>query len=132
MQSSTEAEYNAVVDATVELIWIKSLLHELQFQLSTTPILWCDNVGATYLAANPIFHAWTKHVEIDYHFVHEQVNSHQLRIAYLSTKDQATDILTKPLPKSCLLQLKSKVTVCPTISLREGVETFRQIEDTFD
>ena len=49
--------------------WIKSLLHELHLRLSTTPVLWCDNVGATYLAANPVFHARTKHVEIDYHFV---------------------------------------------------------------
>ena len=81
--SSIEAEYKAVADAIAELIWIKSLLHKLHFQFSTTPVLWCDNVGATHLAANPVFHAWTKHVEIEYHFVREQVNSHQRRIGYL-------------------------------------------------
>ena len=47
-RSSTEAEYKAVADATAELIWIKYLLRELQFRLSTTPVLWCDNVGATF------------------------------------------------------------------------------------
>ena len=117
-RSSTEAEYKAVVDATAELIWIKSLLRELQFQLSSTPVLWCDNVGATYLASNPVFNARTKHVEIDYHFVREQVNSQEIRIGYLSTKDQAADILTKPLSKNRFLQLKSKLTVRPTLSLR--------------
>ena len=124
-RSSTEAEYKAVTDATAELIWIKYLLRELQFQLSSTPILWCDNVGVTYLASNPVFHARTKHVEIDYHFVREQVNSQELRIGYISTKDQAADILTKPLPKNRFLQLKSKLTVCPTLSLREDVKTDR-------
>ena len=86
-RSSTEAEYEIVADATAELTWIKSLLHELQLQLST------------YLAVNPVFHAQTKHVKIDYHFVREQVTSQQLRVGYLSTKDQVADILTKPLKK---------------------------------
>ena len=97
--------------------------------MSNTRVLWCDKVGATYLAANLVFHARTKHIKIDYHFVREEVNSQQLRMGYLSTKDQAADILTKPLPKSCFPQLNSKLTICPMLNLREGVETFRQIDD---
>ncbi|GKD75592.1 putative RNA-directed DNA polymerase [Tanacetum coccineum] len=50
-----------------------ALLHELGIRSSSTPILWCDNLGATYLSPNPIFHVRTKHVEIDYHFVREKV-----------------------------------------------------------
>jgi hypothetical protein len=37
--------------------------------------LWCDNIGATYLTANLIFHRHMKHVEVDYHFVRERVVS---------------------------------------------------------
>ena len=85
--SSTEAEYKALADATVEFIWIKSLLQELRIPLQRSPILWCDNIGAPYLAANPVFHARTKHIEIDYHFVREQIKLKNLHIGYMATKD---------------------------------------------
>ena len=124
-RSSTEAEYKAVADATAEFIWIKSLLQELHIPLQGTPILWCDNVGATYLAANPVFHARTKHVEIDYHFVREQVQLRHLRIGYLSTKDQTADILTKALPKTRFLFLKSKLYLLPTLDLQGSVKSRR-------
>jgi hypothetical protein len=73
-RSSTEAEYKAITDATVELIWIQVLLHELGILLPRPPSLWCDNIGAMYLCANPIFHRCMKHVKVDYHFIRERVS----------------------------------------------------------
>jgi hypothetical protein len=66
--------------------------------LPNTPTLWCDNIGATYLVSNPIFHARTKHVEIDYHFVRERIASKELYVRFISSQDQLADILTKSLP----------------------------------
>ena len=98
-RSSTEAKYKAVADATAEIIWVQSLLRELRVPSVHSPVLWCDNIGATYLSSNPVFHARTKHIEVDYHFVRERVAQKLLSIKFISSKDQLADIFTKPLPQ---------------------------------
>jgi histone deacetylase 1/2 len=97
-RSSTEAEYKSVANATAEVIWVQSLLAELGIKLAKLPCLWCDNLGATYLSANPVFHARAKHIEIDFHFVRERVLAKQLEIRFVPSRDQVADGLTKPLP----------------------------------
>ncbi|XP_019200072.1 PREDICTED: uncharacterized protein LOC109193673 [Ipomoea nil] len=52
-RSSTEAEYKALADVAAEVTWIQSLLRELWLLPSTIPLLWCDNLGATYLCSTP-------------------------------------------------------------------------------
>jgi histone deacetylase 1/2 len=96
-RSSTEAEYKLVANATAEIMWIRELLQELGIFLSRASCLWCDNLGATYLLVNPVFHARTKHIEVDYHFVRERVAQKALDIRFISTNDQLADVLTKPL-----------------------------------
>jgi hypothetical protein len=67
------------------------------FKLSHAPCLWCDNLGATYMSANIVFHVHTmKHVEVNYHFMRESVAANKLlEIRFVSTKDQITDEFTK-------------------------------------
>ncbi|XP_062075326.1 uncharacterized mitochondrial protein AtMg00810-like [Humulus lupulus] len=66
-RSSTESEYRALAQVSVEIAWIQALLQEFGFPLPATPITWCDNMGASALAANPVYHARTKHIELDVH-----------------------------------------------------------------
>ncbi|XP_019183680.1 PREDICTED: uncharacterized protein LOC109178506 [Ipomoea nil] len=103
-RSSTEAEYKALADVAAEVTWVVSLLRELGLHDRQPSSIWCDNLGATYLCANPVFHARTKHVEIDYHFVRDKVATGEFIVNYVSTKDQLADVFTKPLPGLCVLQ----------------------------
>lgn len=70
---SSEAKYKSMANATLEVVWSQSLLNELGIFQDTALRLWCDNLGTTYLTVNPIFHAHTKHIEVDFHFVRELV-----------------------------------------------------------
>ncbi|WZZ35211.1 hypothetical protein YC2023_018612 [Brassica napus] len=49
-RSSTEAEYRAVAYIVAEMKWVCSLLTELGITLAHPPVVFCDNVGATYLS----------------------------------------------------------------------------------
>ena len=105
-RSSTEAEYKALANATAEVMWIQTLLYELGIKTPKAARLWCDNIGATYLSANPIFHARTKHIEVDFHFVRERVARKLLEIQFIPTGDQLADGFTKPLTMRKLDEFK--------------------------
>jgi histone deacetylase 1/2 len=105
-RSSTEAEYKALANATAEMMWVQKLLTEIGVPHPTTSRLWCDNLGAKYMSANPVFHARTKHIEIDFHFVREQVAQGQLDIRFIHSDDQVADGFTKALPVAKFLQFR--------------------------
>lgn len=54
---STEAEYRVVVSALVKTNWVTNLLKELHVSFPQRATIYYDNVGATYLCANPVFHS---------------------------------------------------------------------------
>ena len=72
-RSTTESEYRGVANRVAKIAWTESLLRELSITPTRPFLILCDNISATYLVVNPILHAQTKHMEIDYHFVQERV-----------------------------------------------------------
>jgi hypothetical protein len=121
-RSSTEAEYKYVANTAAELLWLCSLLQELGVPRPNPPKLWCDNIGATYLSVNLVFHARTKDVAIDFHFVWELIASKFLEIHFVPSSDQIADVLTKPLVSKRFQLLCFKLNVCSLpLNLREDI-----------
>lgn len=109
-RSSTKAKYRAVADTASELRWVCSLLSELGVTLTDVPVIYCDNIGATYLAANPVFHSRMKHIALDFYFVRDNVQSGALRVTHLSTRDKLADA-PKPLTQIRFVELMDKIGV---------------------
>lgn len=84
-----------MANASVEIVWLKSLLFELKVMTVAPARLWCDNINVTYLMANLMFHFRMKYVEIDYQYF---MREGDLLVHFISTKEQLVDSLTKPLP----------------------------------
>ncbi|XP_031282916.1 secreted RxLR effector protein 161-like [Pistacia vera] len=109
--SSTEAEYRALAQTATEVAWLQSMFTELSLQVSSKPVIWCDNTSAGALASNPVFHARTKHIEIDAHYIREQVLAKNLTVQYVPSKLQIADILTKALSAVQFSELRQKLNV---------------------
>jgi hypothetical protein len=98
--SSCEAEYIGQTNATKEAIWLRGFLRQIHPDLDQGPgatIIYGDNQGAIALAKNPQFHARTKHIDIQHHFVREKVAEGHVDLQYISTSEQVADGLTKAL-----------------------------------
>ena len=90
----------AQTQATKEAIWLTRPLSELDigYGLPTKPVLIkADNQGATSLTKDPRFHSRTKHIDIQWHFVRDQVETGSVQFEWIPTKDMAADGLTKAL-----------------------------------
>ncbi|KAL6311622.1 hypothetical protein AAG906_027411 [Vitis piasezkii] len=105
------SEYRALANSTAKIMWLRSLLFELGLSSSNPATLWCDNVGAIYVCSNPVFHARTKHIELDYHFIREQVQQCNIQVHFISS-DEIADILTKPLGQHLFVKHRDKLQLC--------------------
>ena len=102
------------------------ILQDLHISLASTPTLYCDNTSALHMIINPVFHARSKHIELDYHFVRERVALGLLVTQHISTEKQVADLFTKPMSKAALSNFQTKLCLQPRHNLREGIDTTQQ------
>ena len=95
--SSTKAEYIASCHGVKEAIWMRSLLKCLGYAQAGASRIHCDNVGSNILTRDPSFHACTKHIDIQNHYICKRVHAGDIHYTYIPTRDNITDCLTKSL-----------------------------------
>ena len=98
--SSTEAEYKALCSATCEAIWLRRILEDVGETQQAPTVIRCDNQSTTKLVDSHVYHARSKNIETQHHFVREKVQSKEIGLTYCNTDENVADIFTKPLGKA--------------------------------
>jgi hypothetical protein len=106
--SSCEAEIIALSEAAKDMVYFRKLIRGLDKSYVSGPSnVSTDNQAARNLAHNPENHERTKHVARRHFFVRDMVESLELRVPFVGTKDNYADFLTKPLTKAVFFALRA-------------------------
>ena len=98
--STQEAEYIALSLTAREAIWYRHVYEETGKSFGKEPVkLYCDNLGSTKMAKNPIYRSKTKHIDIAVHHIRDEVKKKRVEVEHVAGNLNPADILTKPLAK---------------------------------
>ena len=80
-------------------------------------IIYCNNTSTMSMSKNLVLHSKTKHISIKNHVLRENAMEKEIRLEYVSTKNQIIDIFTKPFPKDTFEYLRGMLGVMPLPTL---------------
>ncbi|GJV88002.1 hypothetical protein Tco_1531940 [Tanacetum coccineum] len=78
------------------LLWLRTRLKDYSFHFDKIP-MYFDSKAAIAISFNPVQHSRTKHIDVRYHFIKEQVEKSIVELFFVGTEYQLTDLFTKAL-----------------------------------
>ncbi|GJY03683.1 retrovirus-related pol polyprotein from transposon TNT 1-94 [Tanacetum coccineum] len=121
--SSTKAEYIALSGCCAQVLWMRSQLTDYGLGFNKIP-MYCDNKSAIALCCNNVQHSRSKHIDIRFHFIKEQVENGVVELYFVNTEYQLADIFTKALGRERIEFLINK------LGMRSFTpETLKQLAD---
>jgi hypothetical protein len=109
-RSSTEGEMVGVYDAMPQILWTKRFLQAQGFSGNDT-VLYQDNKSSILLEKNGRMSSSkrTKHMNVRYFFIKDQVDAKEVRIEYCPTENMIADFFTKPLTGTLFFKLRDLI-----------------------
>ncbi|CAM9876073.1 unnamed protein product, partial [Heterosigma akashiwo] len=95
--STTEAEYLALGECTKDVMWLRYLLSELGAKQILPTDINEDNQACISWATEITVTRKNRHLHVNYHFAREKVQSNEIKVRYIETKEQIADLFTKAL-----------------------------------
>ncbi|GKA20450.1 hypothetical protein Tco_0700439 [Tanacetum coccineum] len=105
--SSTKAEYIALSGCCAQVLWTRSQLTDYDFTFNKIP-MYCDNKSSIALCCNNVQHSRSKHIDIRYHFIKENVENGVIELYFVHTEYQLADIFIKALCRERIEFLSDK------------------------
>lgn len=122
-KSSAEAEYRGMSQTAAEVVWIYGILEDMGMKIPKPVTMFCDNKAAQHIAANPVFHERTKHLNLDCHYVRERIQEGLISTQFVKSSEQLADLMTKGLcgPQHHFLSFKLGLVTHPKLQLEGGM-----------
>lgn len=95
--SSTEAEYIALSTTAKEMLYLNQFIAELTNVNMQPTTIHVDNTSSINLAKNATYHDRTKHIDVRYHHLRDNIEKKKIAIEFVSTNENIADALTKSL-----------------------------------
>ncbi|GJZ85108.1 hypothetical protein Tco_0650447 [Tanacetum coccineum] len=122
--SSAEAEYVSLSACCAQVIWMRTRLLDYGFRFNKI-LIYCDSKSAIAISCNPVQHSRTKHINICYHFIKEDVEKGTIKLYFVGTEYQLADLFTKALPKERFEFLVHKIEQVKTMRIQAGIQVSR-------
>lgn len=100
-----------MANVVAETAWLHNLLLELRCPTKKATLVYCNNASMVYMSSNPVQYQRTKHIEIDIHFVRDEVALGHIHVLHVSSTTQYVDIFTKGLPSTLFIDFRSSLNV---------------------
>ncbi|SGZ16041.1 BQ5605_C029g10723 [Microbotryum silenes-dioicae] len=95
--STTDAEYLALLHAGKEAIYLTQLLSELHVSPIAAAHIFTDNEAAAAVVHDPVRTSGTRHIRLREHFVRDMVNRGDISLSHVGTANMVADVFTKAL-----------------------------------
>lgn len=126
-KSIVEVEYVATKNNYNQVMWMKQMLKDVVIEFVELVIIYYDNTIIVSMSQNLILHSNTKHISIQYHILREKAIEKDIRLEYVSTKDQTIDIFMKPFPNKTFEYSKG---MCEVMSLPTSKQMMQRVHQS--
>jgi hypothetical protein len=106
---------------------MRKLISGLFDQVPNSTIIYYDNESCIRLSEHPVFHEWSKHIEIKYYFIRDKVQEGEVKLQYIPTDEQTSDILKNPMSRIKFAYLRDKLGIVEITPLAEREEMDLQV-----
>jgi hypothetical protein len=107
-QSTAEAEYIALAEATKEVLWYQSWISEM-LGATLTALIKGDNRSSIDIVKTEALSNRVRHIDVRTHFIRDHYDKGTIDVQWIPTTEQDADILTKPLAAPVFLPIRKRL-----------------------
>ena len=108
--STAEAETVALTDSVTEVVWLRSLLHDMGYPQTKPTLVLVDNTAAIAIANNEHGSRRTKHFDTRHKYNGQCIRLGITRVQHVASDANLADFFTKPLPADRFRALRAALT----------------------